>query len=220
MNSKLKNKDNNYINIANTAIILAGGKSSRMGFDKQFLEINNNRLIDSLVKKLKNEFEEIIVVTNKAEQYVEKDYKIISDEIKNCGPLGGIHVGLKNSSSKYTYFIACDMPNINLDYIKFMKSKIEKLELDACITKSKNGKIEPFNGFYSKKVIDVIEKQVLEKKLAISYLIDNVNAVYIDEKDAKYYNDSLNMFINLNTQKELETYTENLKKLRKGEFDD
>ena len=53
MNSKLKNKDNNYINIANTAIILAGGKSSRMGFDKQFLEINNNRLIDSLVKKLK-----------------------------------------------------------------------------------------------------------------------------------------------------------------------
>ncbi|EJO5347650.1 molybdenum cofactor guanylyltransferase [Clostridium botulinum] len=211
MSLKLKNKNCSYINLSSTAVILAGGKSSRMGFDKQFLEINNVRVIDLLVKELKKQFEEVIVVTNKVEKYNKSDYKVISDEIKDCGPLGGIHIGLKNSSSKYTYFIACDMPNINLDYIKFMKNKIENLKVDACITKSENGKMEVFNGFYSKEVIGVIEKQILERKLAIRYLIDNVNAVYIEEKEARDYNDTLDMFTNLNTQEELNTYTEKLK---------
>jgi len=53
-----------------TAVILAGGKSTRMGFDKQFLVINRRRLIDSLRKKLKKEFDEIVVVTNKSQYYL------------------------------------------------------------------------------------------------------------------------------------------------------
>jgi len=114
------------MNKFNTAVILAGGKSSRMGFDKQFLEINKKRLLDTQIHKLRKEFEEIIVVSNKTTQYIDVNYKIVCDEIKEIGPLGGIHVGLKNSTSKYTYITACDMPIISNDYIRFMKEKIKR----------------------------------------------------------------------------------------------
>ena len=60
----------------NTAIILAGGKSSRMGFDKQFLVTNEKRLILDIAKKLKKHFKEIIIVTNKKEYYKDLGTKL------------------------------------------------------------------------------------------------------------------------------------------------
>lgn len=200
--------------IAQTAIILAGGKSSRMGFDKQFLEINNRRILDVLCDKLKEEFREIIIVTNKPEFYKGMSYRVVCDEIKESGPLGGIHIGLKTSSSKFSYFIACDMPNINLNYIRAMKKNIIELNKDACITKRKNGNIEPFNAFYSKSIIEHIEKQLLDNKRAIKYLIDTINAVYIDEEYAEKFNSTLDMFVNLNTKEDVSSYAKAHERIR------
>jgi len=188
----------------NTAVILAGGKSSRMGFDKQFLEINEKRLIDIQIDRLREDFEEIIVVSNKTTQYIDVNYKIVCDEIKEIGPLGGIHVGLKNSTSKYTYITACDMPIISNDYIRYMKEKI-KGNVDACVTKTGN-RIEPFNGFYSTSLIHKIEELISIKRTSMFSLLSNINTIYIDEADAKRISGNINMFTNLNNKKDLESY--------------
>ena len=145
----LEREKNNPMKKFGTALILAGGKSSRMGFDKQFLEINEKRLIDIIIKKLEEEFDEIIIVTNKPEKYKDFKYKIITDKIVGKGPLSGIHSGLLEAKSQYVFVIACDMPNINMDYIKHMKTSIDNEEIEVCITKYKDG-IEPLLGFYSK----------------------------------------------------------------------
>ena len=84
-----------------TAIILAGGKSSRMGFDKQFLQIDDRRIMDDVIHNLEQEFDEIIIVTNKPEEYSNYKHKIVKDIIVGKGPLSGIHVGLKESSSNH-----------------------------------------------------------------------------------------------------------------------
>jgi molybdopterin-guanine dinucleotide biosynthesis protein A len=188
-----------------TAVILAGGKSSRMGFDKQFLKIDNKRILDELIQKLKKEFEEIIVVTNKSYNYKEYNVKIVSDEIKEKGPLSGIHAGLKASNSKYVYFIACDMPNINLDYIRFMKEKIKDLNIDACITK-KQENLEPFNAFYSINLVEYIEKFIYQKPRSLYYLLNSINTFYIEEKIAREYSVDWSMFFNLNTLKDISMY--------------
>ncbi|CAH2214913.1 molybdenum cofactor guanylyltransferase [Tepidibacter aestuarii] len=185
-----------------TAVILAGGKSSRMKFDKQFLKINGVRLIDYLIDKLKLEFEEIIIVTNKKEFYKNCKVKIVSDEIKDKGPLGGIHRGLKEASSEYVYFIACDMPTINLDYIRYMKSMIK--DADACVTKSQNH-IEPLNSFYNKRIVKDIEKYIYEDKRSLFLFISNINTIYIKEDKARGFSPNWDMFRNLNTQEDLTT---------------
>jgi len=197
------------MNKFNTAVILAGGKSSRMGFDKQFLEINKKRLLDTQIHKLRKEFEEIIVVSNKTTQYIDVNYKIVCDEIKEIGPLGGIHVGLKNSTSKYTYITACDMPIISNDYIRFMKEKIRG-NVEACVTKT-GYRIEPFNGFYSISLIDKIEELIAKKRTSMFSLLNNINTIYINEEDAKKISGRVNMFTNLNNIKDLESYVNSVR---------
>ncbi|WP_102398987.1 molybdenum cofactor guanylyltransferase [Haloimpatiens massiliensis] len=190
-----------------TAIILAGGKSSRMGFDKQFLKIDKRRLMDSLVHKLNEEFEEIIIVTNKPKYYIGLSHKIITDKIENKGPLGGIHVGLKESSSKYALVVACDMPNINMDYIRYMKKCIENQEIDGCVT-SFGDWIEPFSGFYSKEIVDAIEKHLLSNRRSINSLLKHLRIYYIEEKKARKFSPNWDMFLNLNTKEDLNSYLE------------
>ena len=188
-----------------TAIILAGGKSSRMGFDKQFLIVNEKRVMEIIISKLKTEFEEIIIVTNKPESYKDLGEKIVSDIIKEKGPLSGLHVGLKNSSNKYSYFIACDMPNINMEYIRYMKRKINYKNPKACVTEFGNW-IESFNAFYSKEIYIDIENHLLKDKRSVNSLLKNIDTLYIKENEAREFSPKWEMFINLNTRNELEEY--------------
>lgn len=190
----------------NTAVILAGGKSIRMGFDKQLLSINKMRLINHLIKKLNDEFKEIIIVTNTPSYYENHSCKIISDEIKNKGPLSGIHAGLKTASSKYVYVLACDMPNVNLEYIRFMKNKINDEKANACITKLGKEYIEPFNAFYSKTTLKEIENNLLNGKKSIHSYIERINTLYIEEKEARKFSPNWDMFFNLNTKEDLGKY--------------
>lgn len=192
-----------------TAVILAGGKSARMGFDKQLIKINERRLMDSLISKLRQEFDEIIIVTNKPEYYQGLSDKIISDIIVGKGPLSGIHAGLNESSNELVYFIACDMPNINIEYIRYMKERIRNLDAYACITRFGNW-IEPFNAFYSKKLKKKIEEHLLNNRRSINSLLDKVEVHYIREEDARKYSPNWDMFLNLNTKEDLNDYLNNI----------
>ena len=188
-----------------TAVILAGGKSTRMGLDKQLLEINEKRLIDILIKKLSEIFNEIIVVTNKLEYYSDYKNRVIRDIIIGKGPLSGIHAGLVEAKSQYVYFVACDMPNINMKYIKYMKEEIKELDVKACITRFGEA-IEPFNAFYSKNIIKDIEKCLLQDKRSVNSLIKGLNIHYIDEKKAREFSPNWDMFLNLNTREDLKNF--------------
>lgn len=176
-----------------------------MGFDKQFLEVNNKLLMENLICELKKEFQDIIIVTNKPEEYKNSKCRIFSDEIKEIGPLSGIHVGLKNSKSKYTYFIACDMPNINLNYIQQMKNEIIQDNPDACVSQ-KEGMIEPFNSFYSTNILDKVEELIRSNRRSMLTLINNIKTLVIDEKTLGKYNKLFDMFINLNTREDLQRF--------------
>lgn len=198
-----------------TAIILAGGKSSRMGFDKQFLKINEKRLINIIINKLEEEFDEIIIVTNKPEAYNNFNEKILADIIKGMGPLGGIHSGLKESSSEYAFIIACDMPNINIDYIKYMKKIIKDEPIDVCTTYYKNY-IEPFHGFYSREIVKDIENYLIhDNRRSIYDLVIKLNTYYIKESKAREYSFNWDMFSNLNTEEELKNYLLNRERIKK-----
>lgn len=188
-----------------TAVILAGGKSTRMGFDKQLLKINERRLIDNLRKKLSGQFDEIIVVTNKSEYYLGFSDKITKDIIVGKGPLSGIHAGLMAASSLYVYFVACDMPNINMEYIRYMEEEMENSKDKACVTRFGQW-IEPFNAFYSKEMIRDIEKHLLSNKKSVNSLLEKLPVHYIEEEKAREFSPNWDMFLNLNTKEDLKDF--------------
>lgn len=183
-----------------TAIILAGGKSSRMGFDKQFLKFKGKYIIEMLIEQLRGMFNEIIIVTNKPDEYSQYNCILSEDEVKGFGPVAGINTGLKKSGSMYNYLIACDMPFLNADYIDFMKEQIKKQdrEVDAVITKLGDW-IEPFNAFYSKRLIGKAEENIRLGKRKINSLLAGSDVLYISEERAREFSPGWEMFINLNT---------------------
>ncbi len=192
-----------------TAIILAGGKSSRMGFDKQFLRLKERLLMDSLVQKLKPSFSELIIVTNKPEEYKGLPVTVTQDVFVEKGPLAGIHAGLLKSSSHFSYILACDMPNINLEFIDYMKSQIKASDKKACIARFKDW-IEPFNAFYSVDIIDPLEDFLELGGRSVNRLLLNLDINFIDEKKAREFSPNWDMFYNLNTKADINEYLEKL----------
>ncbi|MDX9917002.1 MAG: molybdenum cofactor guanylyltransferase [Gudongella sp.] len=196
-----------------TAIILAGGKSSRMGFDKQTLRFRERGLMDGLIKKLRKDFDEIIVVTNKPELYIGLADVITQDIIPDMGPLSGIHAGLLRASSKYSFVTACDMPNINHDYIRYMMDMVKGEVHLACVTLLGQW-IEPFNAFYNVDMVGDIEKFLKRGEKAVHRLLKDMDVCLIPEEKARTFSPEWEMFFNINTREDLGEY------LRDGGLDE
>lgn len=188
-----------------TAIILAGGKSTRMGFDKQLMKLQERRLVETLIQKLREEFDEIVIVTNKPEYYIGLADIITGDIIEGKGPLGGIHAGLLMASSRYAFVIACDMPSIDMAYVRYMKSRMESSEEMACVTRFGEW-MEPFNAFYSKDLKSHIEDFLASGRRAIHTMLDDQSVDYVPESVARSFSPEWEMFFNLNTREDMEEY--------------
>jgi len=184
-----------------TAAILCGGKSSRMGFDKCRIKQNGRLLLDIIIEKLSEAFEEVILITNNKNRFYYKN--VFEDEYKECGPAGGIYTALLNSKSKHLFVMACDMPFLNLQYIYYMNSILEKSKYD-CILTQKGNWVEPLYSFYSKDMISLFKKSLEDGKYKLFDIISKSNYFIIEEKVARSFSTDLEMFINLNYLSDLE----------------
>ncbi|SHJ52428.1 molybdopterin-guanine dinucleotide biosynthesis protein A [Dethiosulfatibacter aminovorans DSM 17477] len=189
----------------NSAIILAGGKSSRMGYNKELIMIDEKRIVNYQIEALHGIFDEIIVVTKNREFYNDLDCRAVSDIIEDKGPFGGIHAGLVASRSKYSYVMACDMPVINTAYINFMKKNIYQKDVDGCMTLY-GDHIEPFNAFYSKNIVMDIEEYLYGGGYSIHKLVKTLKFIYIEENKARRFSPNWEMFINFNTREDISIY--------------
>ncbi len=183
--------------IFRSAAILAGGKSVRMGFDKRKIKARDRYIIENQIEVLKKEFDEIFLVTSPFSPITFDNCKTVYDEFLDSGPIGGIHKGLKSSSSEFVYFVGCDMPVINLDYIRFMRSRLNECPADICITA--NGSfVEPLNSFYAQSVSSSIENVLAANHKSLNEIFKLNLTKVISEISARAFDSNYDMFINLN----------------------
>ena len=183
------------------AIILAGGKNSRMsGQDKAFLEIEGQPIIERLIGKLKLLVNKIIVVTNSPEKYSGFDCLLVKDDLPGLGPLMGIYSGLKFSSEMYNFICACDMPFLNPGLAKYM---IEQRENYDVLVADVEGKLHPLFGIYSKNCIPVIEELLKQNILNVRSLFPKVKSRFIKKEELKKFDPELLSLVNINTREEL-----------------
>jgi len=183
-----------------SAIILAGGKSSRMKFNKEYIQMDGSYLVHNQIKELQKYFNEIIVVSNNPEHYSDFNVDVVSDILVGNTPIIGLHAGLVNSSNTYNYCIACDMPFINMEYIKYMESLINNS--DAYVSKY-NNYIEPFNAIYNSSIVNQIEEFISTGNYGFQKMIMLLDTFYITEKTVSFYQQETDMFKNINNESEL-----------------
>jgi molybdopterin-guanine dinucleotide biosynthesis protein A len=184
-----------------TIIILAGGKSIRMGRDKAFLKIDKIPLIKRQVRLLKRHFKKIFIVTNSPRKYRRlKGIKVVSDIAAGQGPIGGILSGLSASRDHYNFVVACDMPFISPDLIKYMRRNSSGYDV---VVPRIGKRYEPLFCIYSKNCIGRIKAFVGKKILKISRFFPEVKVKEISHEEVARFGCPEKIFMNLNTPKDL-----------------
>jgi len=184
------------------AIILAGGKNSRMGRNKAFLELGQKRIIDGVIEKLADYFPEIVVVTNDPPSYQYLGVKVTSDIIPGLGPLSGMHAGLKASGQDYNLILACDMPFISAALGRYLVD--EARGFDVAVPQV--GKyLQPLFAVYAQSCLPYIEDCLNRGIFKIITFYPLVKVNYVGQERLRSKAPDLEkVFLNVNTPRELE----------------
>ncbi len=165
-------------------IILAGGKSSRMGTDKALLNFNNKTFVQTLYDNLNGICKEVIISSNNPKIKIQ-GAKTITDEITNIGPTGGLYTCLKQIKTDSAFIVTVDTPFVSAKLLSEIYSQIA--DYDVVIIKQ-NNKIHPLIGVYHKNIIKLLETEISEKKYKVMKMVEKtkhkiilVNKKYKDE---------------------------------------
>jgi molybdopterin-guanine dinucleotide biosynthesis protein A len=184
-----------------SAIILAGGKSIRIGRNKAFIRLSTGEtILQNAINILRPIFPEIIIVTNRKEAYQKFNVLVVEDLIKENGPLGGIFTGLCYSASKHNFVVACDMPFIKPALIKLLLK--ESGNYDVVIPEV-DGEVEPLFAVYSKDCIPVMLEHLQKQKLKIRQVLSKLHLKKIGAKKIDRLDPEHLCFFNINTEKDL-----------------
>ncbi|MDR4950116.1 molybdenum cofactor guanylyltransferase [Neobacillus cucumis] len=183
------------------AIILAGGKSSRMGTNKALLKINEKTNIERIVEQLKLLFDDLILVTNDAKTYEFLDVQMVPDQYPGMGPLAGVHAGLNVSNYDVNLVVACDMPFISSELAEALLANTSNYDAVVPVI---NGKQHPLFAVYQKQVAKMVEERIQSGQLRMKHLLDDLNVLYVTEKELATYSPITleKVFFNMNHPEE------------------
>ena len=152
-------------------VILAGGKSSRMGRDKAVLQTDRGVFIDTIYNELSlsADIDKIVVSSTLNKN---NNYEHIDDKIEDIGPMGGIYSVYLNQECDYYVFLSCDIPNINCDVI----NDITELALkeSSSVVSSSKGRIHPLIACYKRSDLDGLESRIIDKNYALMKWLKNI----------------------------------------------
>jgi molybdopterin-guanine dinucleotide biosynthesis protein A len=181
-----------------TAIVLAGGNSSRMGEDKSLLVADNFPLIEKIVHQLTGHFQEIIIGANDLEKYRFLNLPVVPDLEKGKGPLMGIYSTLLQSNHEINFVVACDIPDLNMDYVKQLLRQARCHEI--VVPTWSDGKFEPLFAVYNKSILDKVKKLLESGQRKIGLLFESADVKYLPMPD------EVKWFKNLNTREDYKNY--------------
>ncbi len=179
------------------AMILAGGKSSRMGGKhKGSLKIGKETFTQHLIKELSKEVEKVWISYGKDVHEIYAGCEIVTDYYKDCGPMGGLHAGLLSATSNYVFVAACDMPFLQAEFVELLKQYIAE-DVDVVVP-SADGRIHPLAAIYSKKILPVVEQHLKDGNYKLRSLLAELRVTYVEIEDMAIKN----MLQNINTIEE------------------
>jgi molybdenum cofactor guanylyltransferase len=185
------------------AIILSGGKSSRMGTNKALLKINEKTNIERIADTLKPLFDDIILVTNNPESYEFLGLKMVKDHYPGMGPLAGVHAGLTHSNYDVNVIVACDMP--------FVSGELAQTLVQLCshydaVVPVINGIQHPLFAVFKKEIASKVAGSIEEGNLRMKHLLNRLQVLYVTEKELQSYSqyDLEKVFFNMNHPNEYE----------------
>jgi len=181
-----------------SAVVLAGGQSSRLGSDKSFLLMEDQPLVAHTVRKLAVLSDDLIVVTNDPARYkpLALPVRLVPDEKPGVGALMGIYSGLKAVHHSQALIVACDMPFLNLSLLRYMLP----LAGGHDIVIPRLGEfLEPLHAIYTKACLPAIACLLEQGRRQITAFFHEVRVRYVEAGEIDRFDPDHLSFINVNT---------------------
>jgi len=197
--------------LESSAIILAGGFSTRFGQDKPLLDLGTQPLILHVLDRVSSVVDERIIVAsteegkNRLQKVIKGEGNVVVDEVKIQTPLAGAYTGFNHAKNEYSLLLSCDTP--------FIKPEITQFLLETCVKKAASiprwpqGHIEPLQAAYHTGYALVAAKAALEEgRLDMNSMITRMREVrFISTLVLEQLDPKLHTFFNINTQADLKS---------------
>jgi molybdopterin-guanine dinucleotide biosynthesis protein A len=184
-----------------TAIVLAGGRSSRMGTPKALLPFDGEPLIAHVVEALRAWFPEVVVVAARGQDLPPLPVTLVHDEVAYQGPVSGIYNGLRAAAGEVSFVTSCDSVFLNPEVIDLVLQRIA--DHDVAVPHWQ-GRFQPLHAAYRRTVLPYLEEQLERGELRPVQLFDKVATRRIDEQEIRAIDPEGWTFFNMNTPEDYE----------------
>jgi molybdopterin-guanine dinucleotide biosynthesis protein A len=186
-----------------TGILLAGGKSRRMGEDKRYLVVGEQTLLERGLAVLRSIFQEVLVVIAQDSPPLDVEARVVRDLVPECGSLGGLYTGLVQATTPFIFVVACDMPFLDLAVITQFTSR--RAAADIVMAKLA-ARLHPMHALYGKRCLPVVEEMIRKRQLMIQEMVlrSSLLVRYVTEADLVAIDPTGRSFQNVNTPADLE----------------
>jgi molybdenum cofactor guanylyltransferase len=184
-----------------TAYVLAGGKSTRMGSDKAFLEFGGKALLERALHTLRQLTPEVMIVGERTK--FAQFGPVVEDVFRNRGPLAGIHAALTVSATDLNLMMAVDLPFMESRFLKYLLERAESTDALVTVPRSQ-GRLQPLCAIYRKSFQPVADRSLLRSENKIDVLFNEVKILVIEQEEIVRRGCSPAIFDNLNTPSEFD----------------
>lgn len=186
------------------ALIMAGGKSTRLGRDKASEILLGRPLLQHVIDRVSRVVDEIVVVKARGQQLPEISAALplqaVEDLYPDCGPLGGIYTGLSATHAERCVAVACDMPLLSEPLLRELLRRSVACDVVMPVLAYP----EPLHAVYSRACIDPIRGRLEARQFKITNFLGAVNVCYVREDDCRRFDPDLRSFSNTNTEEDLD----------------
>lgn len=184
-----------------SAVILCGGKSSRMGRPKALLPFDGEPLIVHLVRRLSHRFSDIVIVRAPDQPLPRLPATIVSDEIAHQGPVGGLYYGLRGVETEAALVTSCDAAFLQLPVVDYLIGQLdhEDAAYDVVVPMWQE-RLQPLHAVYRRSVVGPLREQLAEQRLRPIYLYDRVSTRTVSADEVRRLDPDGLSFLNLNTE--------------------
>jgi molybdopterin-guanine dinucleotide biosynthesis protein A len=186
-----------------TGILLAGGKSRRMGEDKRYLVVGEQTLLERGLAVLRSIFQEVLVVIAQDSPPLDVEARVVRDLVPECGSLGGLYTALVQATTPFIFVVACDMPFLDPAVITQFTSR--RAAADIVMAKLA-ARLHPMHALYGKRCLPVVEEMIRTRQLKIQEIVlrSSLLVRYVTEADLVAIDPTGRSFQNVNTPADLE----------------
>jgi len=180
-----------------TAIVLAGGRSQRMGTDKSMLPVDGRPMIEHICRQLCGTFHRVLISANDTEKFSFLGLDVIPDRVPDQGPLMAVASALEASDNELNLIVSCDVPEIKLAVVRRMLAEAEGADVVVPVTN--DGKEQPLFAVYRRSARRYIEEALECGGRRLSHIYGFCKVRFMELDDTGW-------FANLNTPADYERF--------------